>query len=323
MLRKLARRLRVPALAVLALGLLAGPASAATVTAARLDWFAVKVYDSSAPAGTNRTWLGYVTSPAPLANGTATPSDGATGPTVDTTTPMNTGVAWSFPVASGDYEPANGTGTIDFKGVITFSSPAPPDGHGFTISIGNPRIVLNGDRGKLFATGLSSTGPYTYALPVFDLDLSTTSVGLHADGSRTIAGIVPSLATENLVFPANYRAGAGPDRMPNTFGWFNVRVQTAPVAGPKGDKGDAGPRGEQGRPGRTIVFQITRLKRAPFADGKRHSVRLLAVKSRRVVATGTVRKRMLRVRLTGKRTNPLRGVYLLKVAGKPAKRVRL
>ena len=37
---------------------------------------------SPLPQGTNRTWLGYVTGGPPLANGSATASDGATGAAV-------------------------------------------------------------------------------------------------------------------------------------------------------------------------------------------------------------------------------------------------
>lgn len=320
------RQLRVPALAVLAAGLLAAPASAATVTSAKLDWSTVKVYDTGAPPDTDRTWLGYVTSAFPLANGSATPSDGATGPTVDRATAAGTAVTWSFPATRGAYEPADGTGTIAFDGAVTFFSPAPggpPNGgHGFTISVTDPRIVLNGDSGQLFASGTASSGsPYTDGQAVWNLDLSGADVRLHADGSRTISGIVPSVATDLLVFPAPYLAGTGPNRTPNIFGAFSIRVKTAPVAGPKGDKGD---KGDAGAPGKAVVLQTSLLRRALFKDGgKRHAISLLSTKSKAVVARGAVRARTIRVRLAEGRTKRLSGVYLLKVDDQAAVRVRV
>jgi Htaa len=326
MLRSFARCARVPALAALTLVALAVPASAATVTAGKLDWSTTKIYISGGPV--DRTWLGYVTSPSPLANGTATPSDGATGDTVTTATASGTLATWSFPLVGGTYEPADGTGTIAFDGSVTFVSPPPPPGptggHGFTYSIADPRIVLNGDSGQLFASGVGtprgSRGPTPYDpnLPIFNLDLSNATVTLHANGSRTIAGIVPSIATASLAFPSDYGVGAGPDRRPNTFGAFSLRVKTAPVAGPKGDKGDPG------APGKSVVLQTSVLRRAPFPDGgRRHEIELLTTRGKQLVARGAVRARTIRVRLAEGRTQRLRGVYLLKTGEQPAKRVRV
>src|SRR5688572_19588220 len=81
--------------AVVSLGL-AAPAQAADVTSGQLGWTIDNTYESSAPPGnanTNRTWLGYVTNPTPFsgAQGTATPSDGATGPTVTPSSPRGPG----------------------------------------------------------------------------------------------------------------------------------------------------------------------------------------------------------------------------------------
>jgi hypothetical protein len=331
MTRLLARPL---ALAALALGLLAASASAATVTSGKLDWSTVKIYDLGQPDRTiDHTWLGYATSAFPLANGTATPSDGATGDTITSATASGTVARWSFPATDGDYEPATGSGTIKLGGTLTFFSPAPggpPNGgHGFTITLVNPRVVLDGDHGQLFATGVTSGGgaggigspvPYTDAQPVFDLDLSDATVTLHPDGSRTLAGIVPAVATANLVFPG-YNAGAGPERTPNTFGGFSLRIKTVPLsgpAGPAGAKGDKGAKGDAGQRGATVVLQISVLDRAPVADGKRHTVAVLARRSGRVLARGVVKAHTLRVTLAedapkGKR---LKGSYRLKVDGR-------
>ncbi len=331
MTRLLARPL---ALAALALGLLAATASAATVTSGKLDWSTVKVYDLGQPDRTiDHTWLGYATSAFPLANGTATPSDGASGDTITNATASGTVARWSFPATGGSYEPATGEGTIALGGRLTFFSPAPggpPNGgHGFTITLVDPRVVLDGDHGKLFATGVTSGGapgsavPYTDAQPVFDLDLTDATVTLHPDGSRTLGGIVPAVATRDLVFPG-YAAGAGPERTPNTFGSFSLRVKVAQgsgsagPAGPKGEQGAKGAKGDAGPRGKTVVLQISVLDRAPLADGKRHAVKLLARRGDRVLARGVVKARTLRVTLAddapkGKR---LKGSYRLKVDGR-------
>ena len=75
---------RMLPLSLLIGGALAAPAPAATVTSGELGWTQFNVYELAAPQGTNRTWLGYVTGGPPLANGAATPSDGATGAPVTT-----------------------------------------------------------------------------------------------------------------------------------------------------------------------------------------------------------------------------------------------
>lgn len=322
MLTSPARRAALAALALAALT--AAPASAATVTSGKLDWTTTKIYDTGAPAGTQRTWLGYVTSAFPLANGTAMPSEGATGATVNTASASSTDYTFTYPATGGTYEPATGEGTIQLDGVVTFFSPpggAPPNGgHDFTLTVEDPKVVLAGDSGQLFASGKKAGDPVPYAnAAVFNLDLSAATVTLHADGSRTIAGIVPSIATSLAVFPAPYLAGAGPDRTPNTFGSFSLRVRTAPVYGP------TGPQGPKGDAGKLMRLQTSVLKRAPYPDGKRHKVSVLTTKGKRLLAKGAVRARTLSVTLAddapaGKR---LRGVVLLQIGDEPAVRVRV
>ena len=88
---------------------------------------------------------------------------------------------------------------------------------------------LDGGTGQLFASGVKSGDPATYdrSEPVFDLDLSDAAVTLHPDGSRTLSGIVPSIATADYVFPG-YAQGAGPERTPDTFGTMTLRLGPAP-----------------------------------------------------------------------------------------------
>jgi len=313
-------RLR-PRLLLLSLALVAGatsaaPASAATVTGGSLDWTAANVYETGAPAGTNRTWLGYVTGPPPLAVGSATPSAGATGDTVDTGSARGATelYTWSYGATGGSYDEYTGTGTIDYTGVVTFNSTA----HGFTITVDNPQVVLNGNTGQVFASGQSSSGTYDRSAPLFNLDLSNSNVTLHADGTRSITGIVPSLATANTAFPANYAVGAGPDRTPNTFGAFGLQVRLSGggggsigPAGPAGPIGPVGPAGPQGPAGKATV-QRARLKRAPFPGRRSHQV-VVMTKRGRMVTTGRVRGRNLRLKASVGR---IEGVYVLRRVGR-------
>ena len=81
---------------------------------------------------------------------------------------------------------------MSFGGGITFASVA----HGFTIRIADPVLTLNGLGGVLSASGeYTDSGQIPYSgQPIFNLDLSGSTVVLHPDGSREIAGIVPTLA---------------------------------------------------------------------------------------------------------------------------------
>lgn len=312
------RALALSAAALCASGFTAAQANAADVTAGSLSWTSANVF-----SGMERTWLGYTTT---LARGTATPSAGATGDTVDSASPSGAAAlyTWTYGGATGTYEPADGTGTIQYSGVVTFASPAPPAGHGFTISVDNPKLVLNGDSGQLFASGASTNaaGSYDASQPLFNLDLTNATVTLRANGSRTISGIVPALASEGTAFPGSYRAGDGPNRTPNTFGELAFNVRTAPVAGPKGDKGDkgdsgaAGKNGKNGKNGRTVYIQTSALRSAPFKGKAARKVRVTKRKSKKVLATGTVKGRSLKVTLRGKKA--LKGVYVLRVVGKKA-----
>lgn len=346
--RRSARNLFLSAAVIGGAAFAAAPAMAADVTAGSLTWQTQSLYRTPAGRGTpddptNRTWLGYVTG-SPVndfafgANGTATPSDGATGDTVTPESPrtIDDFYAWTFGAPRGSYEPATGQGTIEFDGTLTFASPAPPSGHGFTISVEDPQVVLDGFTGTLNASGRNAdraTGSYTRATPVFNLDLSNATVTLHANGSRTIAGIVPSLATLNAVFPSNYRVGAGPDRLPNTFGSFSLLVKTAPVAGPKGDKGDTGAPGPAGRNGTngkngttTVVrVQTSSLAKAPFKGKTARKVRVTAKKSNKTLATGTVKGRTITFTIAkGVDKKQLKGTYVLRlVKGKGTATVRI
>jgi hypothetical protein len=308
------RALALSAAVAGAAGIAAPVVQAAPVTAGDLTWSSANVF-----AGAERTWLGYTST---LAGGGAAPSAGATGDTVTPASPKGADqiFSWTYGGATGSYEPADGTGTIQYNGVVTFDGPA----HGIVISVENPKLVLNGDSGQLFASGTSTNAARSYdaSTALFNLDLTHANVTLRANGTRTISGIVPSLASEDTAFPGTYRIGAGPDRTPNTFGAFTFNVRTAPVAGPKGDKGDSGAKGDKGdtgvagkdgKDGKTVYIQTAALRSAPFKGKAARKIRVTARKSTKVLATGTVKGRTLKVTLKGKKA--LKGSYLLRVVG--------
>ncbi|PTL58512.1 hypothetical protein C7Y72_01990 [Paraconexibacter algicola] len=214
-------------------------AAPAPVTGGALEWTQANVYETGAPDGTNRTWLGYTTALGPpFTNGTARPTAPATGPTVTAQSARGADATatTSFPVAAGgSWDATTGEGTLEFAGTLSFTSAA----HGFTITVSNPRVVVAAGRAQLFASGSGSSGSgqsssagatYDRSRPVFDLALPPVST----EGTvTTIAGAAPAIATADMVWPGgSYPAGAGPDRTPNTFGRFTVRVDTAAAAAP-------------------------------------------------------------------------------------------
>lgn len=334
------RRLRLPALAcAVSLSLAAAAsASAATVTSGHLDWSNANVYESGAPAGTNRTWLGYVTGPTPLAAGTATPSGGAGGDTVTTASARGATqlFGFSFPATGGTYDAATNAGTVELRGMLTFASAA----HGFTITVVDPQLVLSGTTGKLFASGQGSTsqGPKAYdrTSALFDLDLGAAAVTDFPDGSRAIAGIVPRIATADYAFPPNYAAGAGPDRTPNTFGSFAVTLALAPAGTTTPGGGTPQPGAGSSRPTPTTVARLTgkvhggttarkrtvtiTLARALSANAaKTYRVRLTA--SGRTFATGELHGRQLKLNVRKGKLgyHRLKGTFTLRPSSKKAK----
>ena len=231
------RALFAVACAALALAPAGAIAAPQPVTGGHLRWTQANVYETSAPAGTNRTWMGYVTSVGPpFTNGTVSATAPATGQTV---TPMSARGAdrlypFTVPVAAGGtYDPDTGEGRIELAGTVTFASSA----HGFTITLSNPLVELSATSARLFASGQSTPRdgdpkPYDRSAPVFDLLLGGATSRPTATG-RSIDGAAPALATANLVWDeGSDPKGAGPDRTPNTFGSFALDVQTGGAATP-------------------------------------------------------------------------------------------
>ena len=287
----------------------AGPASAAPapVTSGALTWTMANVYETSASANTNRTWLGYTTGMPPLASGTAAASAGASGAQVTPTSPRGADrlYAFTYPAGGGTFDAAARTGTVELRGAVTFASTT----HGYTISVEDPRIVLEGATGRILATGRNAGGGYSYDDGVvFELDLSAAEV--RSEGAATvIAGMVPRVGSEGLVFPSGsrgYAAGAGPDRTPNSFGAFALMVAAAETAAPGAIRATIpGPRA-----GRLVKARLAR----PLTAARR-AVRLL--RRGRLVAQGSLRGRwlVLRPRKVNGRYPSIGGRYVLTGGG--------
>lgn len=314
------------AAALTAAALVPAGASAAEVTASKLRWSMVNQYDTSLPSNTNRTWLGYVlnTGAGPqFSNGTATVSDGATlevpagwvapaltPTTLDGTAPEGLDKVYTFgfggnAAGRGTYDPATAKAELEFTGTLAFTV------HGLGVNLQQPKVVLDGTKGTLTASGLGSPDlrtivPYDRAKPILNLDLSDATVTPHVDGSETISGIVPSIASTHL-FSAAYPVGAGPNRSPNTFGSLSIRlavpptaaITATPVAGPAGPAGPQGPKGDPGITGAstTVRTQTYVLARAPFGGTRAVNVTVLGRKGS-PLTVGSVKGRTLKVRRT-------------------------
>lgn len=327
--------------AVTAAALAPAGASAADVTASKLRWSMVNQYDTSLPSNTNRTWLGYVLNSGAgpqFSNGNATVSDGATlevpagwvapaltPSTIDGTAPEGLDKVYTFgfpgnDAGRGTYDAASAKAELEFAGTLAFTV------HGLGVNLQQPRIVLDGTKGTLTASGLGSPDlrsivPYDRSKPILNLDLSDAAVTAHVDGSETISGIVPSVASTHL-FSAAYPVGAGPNRSPNTFGSLSIRiaapsatVAATPVAGPPGPQGPVGPQGPKGDAGaagvggagtRARTYRYT-LAKAPFGS-KAAGVTILARKGKKLrpVTVGTVKGRTLRVKASLSRSTTYR-----------------
>lgn len=348
--RTLPRSLRVLVLSIVVASVAAFGSSGASA-AVTLDWTQANVYETPVP-GTDRTWLGYVTNSAnnagPPSLGSQVVGDGAVGTDVTTASARGANALYAvgFPAASGSLieaaSPADVQGEFTFSGKITWTT------HSTPITFTNPRIVLDGDgTGALYATGVNDATAYDETTgPVFELDLdgqdpnpgapaSTpgTQAGfpaavwkLNFDGTRSISGIVPKVATPNTtaaaIFGAAYAAGVGPDRVPNRFGSFAVSI--APNTGPEGTngidgangvQGPQGPTGPAGPAGKDATVKTIRLKKAIF--GKKAKVVARITKKGKFVGYAEVNGRKVKVTYA---TATLKGTYKLTIVGAKKKR---
>lgn len=310
------------ALAALAAGALALPAGApaAPIASGQLEWSQANVYEAS-PSPV-KTFMGYITGTGFLANGSVTPIAPATGPVVDPSSARGSAEWYThvLPISSGVWDPDTGRASIELDGGVAFNGTA----HGFTNTLERPLLTLDGSAGTLAASGARNVDnaqtTYDRGMPVFSLNLAGAVVVHRADGTREIADIVPTIATSQNPFPANYPVGAGPDRTPNTFGRLTLKLKLQPnaaagPAGPAGPAGQPGPAGATTTMTNTIRRYVVHLRRAPFKGKASRNVRLTTSgKHRRTVAAGTLRGRVLRVTLRAGTTS-LKGSYRVKAHG--------
>ena len=253
-------------LALTATALASAPATASAadykVTGGKLDW-TIANYFASGDA--NRTWLGYATA--------------TTGP----------GAANGFVTA------------VALTGTLNMAV------HNIPLTLKDPKITLNGLTGTVTGEGVNLSGPVDHSKVQFNLDLSKSQVVQRADGSKQITGIVPASTADTVMggFPA------GTTR----YGTMSLTLAVeypAPNSGPQGEKGEPGtttlgspgtsgpvgpqgPVGPRGPAGKSAKISTFKLAKAPFAGTATRTVRVLQRKTGKVLATGTLKGRTLRV----------------------------
>lgn len=327
--RRKARAATMLAAALMATGVAASSASAAVT----LEWTQENAFASGCSgSGLNCTWLGHVTNPAvgPGARGMATASEGATlvGPDgspvaqVDGTSARGAGEDFKFgyPAASGSLTigatAAGWEGELEFDGRVSFVAPPPPAGHGFTITVDEPRVVLNGDgTGLLYATGVHTLEPgsepvaYDDSAAIWELDLDggvpaggpitdaypPAQWRLHADGTQSLSGIVPMIETAGHVFPATYAVGSGPNRPRISTGASRSRSRRPP--------GEAVLPDRRGPPARLVQRARADPLDRPARPGPRAAWELLVPRGRR--ATRDAEASAARAEPAVRRTRPL------------------
>lgn len=308
----LARRAGLAAAAALAL--LAAPAPAATVTGGGFDWTMANHYISSRDDTLGqRTFLGYLTSPVSgpgslAISGAATIADPTGAAVTQVTTAATRGIDQPYtitlPATGGTYDEYAGAGTIQLGGTVAITV------HGRLQSFTDAKLVLDGDRGTLVSDGILTSGDPFTADTLITFDLASATVTLKANGSRVLGAVLRTAAS-------SFFGPYPPSRGTESFA-VRLRLQADEVRGPQG------PAGPAGEPGKTTWLQTAVLKRAPYPDRKRHRISLLTTKGKRVVATGSVLSRTIRVRFADDAPRKrLRGVYLLKVGERQAVRVRV
>src|SRR3954468_838469 len=160
-------RVAVP-IALLAAAVATTPAHAksAKVKKATLAWSQTNVYVSGTP---QRTFMGYVSS---LSKGTVTPLSGAKGPSVSGASAAGPTSVYTttFTAKKGKFDAKRKRGTLAFKGILEFKTGA------FTTTVENPKIVLKGKTGQIFASGLEDNGARYTNKPLLNLDLSKAKV---------------------------------------------------------------------------------------------------------------------------------------------------
>ncbi|GIF21984.1 hypothetical protein BJ973_002310 [Actinoplanes tereljensis] len=165
----------------------AAMAASADVAGGSLDW------------GFKASFRGYVsggngTPPIAATNGASINADGT----------------FDFPAGSGTYDAAAGTASVQYQGTIVFSYPL----HGFTITIANPKLVVDGDgEGSLLAdVDLTATTQPSAHVDGAELATVTTTAPTVTDGAVTFSNLAAKLSAGSAsVFGGFYATGAALD----------------------------------------------------------------------------------------------------------------
>jgi hypothetical protein len=115
--------------------------------------------------------------------------------------------------------------------------------------------------------------------------------------------------TLGLEYPAS---GTGPAGPAGPQGETGATAQASPGAqGPAGPQGPVGPAGPAGKNGTSAKISTFTLKQAPFTGKATRKVRVLQRRTGKVLATGTLKGRKLRV--SHLETTKLKGSYVLRL----------
>lgn len=327
-------------MAILVIVVSTGLVMTAPAGAASLTWSQVKAFSPACVnSGLDCTALGVLGLDYPdmglAADGSQTATNGAVGPTVDKTSPEGATYDVAFP--SVDVSAFAGTSAANLSGVAKFSGTITRTVFGLVHTFENPLVILRGDgTGAIYVSGDAQGTPYVGQLFELDLDglapnpsAPVGSPGLAAgypaamltdngDGTSTISGIVPSVPGDTTAIGGAYydkynRPGIGPDRIPNIFGAFSLRVAT-PRTTVTGQPPPIAP--DTTSVVRPAKFTKYKVKKAPF--GKR-AKRVLARVTRKGKLIGYAEVSGRTVRYIGT-VGKLKGTYRLsEVGGKKRK----
>ncbi|MGW6942891.1 HtaA domain-containing protein [Streptomyces xanthophaeus] len=217
------------------------PTAPVDVVGGTLDWGVIARYRA------------YVTG---MAKGTITVAEGAK---------VNADGSLQFGEATGQYDPAGGhVVKAAFKGSVTFSSPAPPTGHGFEVKLSDFRI----DTGtKKLTADVTKAGATQQDVPFADvafagqamerLETKLTAQAGTALGSDTYAGLTGDPLTAKLEFekPASPSPSPTPTK-PTPSATPTKPVPTA-TATPTATRTTAAPSAPAGGPQKVLKANLT------------------------------------------------------------------
>ncbi|NDZ83617.1 hypothetical protein G3I19_34935, partial [Streptomyces sp. SID10853] len=194
------------------------PKAPLNITGGTLDW------------GVKKSYRSYVTG---MAAGEIRTAEGAE---------TNTDGSFRFGGAQGAYDPGAHTVKAAFGGSVTFSSPAPPKGHGFEVTLSDLRFDSGAQR---ITADVTQDGGTRQDVPLAEVkaagasmeDLPATLTEEAGDvlGSASYAGAAGDPVTVRLEFGAPTDPGTDPSTGPSTDP--GTGPSTDPGTGPSTDPG--------------------------------------------------------------------------------------